>query len=244
MMNAIAVILVNETGSLKKIIPKIVVPAAPIPVQTAYAVPIGKVFNDQANSEKLPDAKTKNPMLGQIFVKLLESLSIVAKPTSSIPAVITAIQAIYSLSMYNLLMTFSDLNLMGVIVAFLFSFASGAIWFGPKTFYPIWMKEKGNASGQLTASQNKPVLLFGGTILGLLIQTLTLALIINSLGKSIDIGVVDGAGIGFALGIGISMFSSLSHRLFSGETLKVWIIETANDGLNLTIAGAIIAFFN
>ena len=141
-------------------------------------------------------------------------------------------------------MTFSDLNLLGVIVAFFVSFISGAIWFGPKTFYPIWMKAKGNATGQLTTSQNKPVLLFGGTILGVLIQTLTLAVIINSLGKNIEVGVLDGAGIGFALGVGISMFSSLSHRLFGGESLKVWVIETANDAINLTIAGAIIAFFN
>ena len=141
-------------------------------------------------------------------------------------------------------MTFSDLNLLGVIVAFFVSFISGAIWFGPKTFYPIWMKAKGNATGQLTTSQNKPVLLFGGTILGVLIQTLTLAVIINSLGKNIEVEVLDGAGIGFALGVGISMFSSLSHRLFGGESLKVWVIETANDAINLTIAGAIIAFFN
>ena len=106
------------------------------------------------------------------------------------------------------------------------------------------MRAKGNATGQLTTSQNKPVLLFGGTILGVLIQTLTLAVIINSLGKNIEVGVLDGAGIGFALGVGISMFSSLSHRLFGGESLKVWVIETANDAINLTIAGAIIAFFN
>jgi len=141
-------------------------------------------------------------------------------------------------------MTFSDLNLLGVIVAFFVSFISGAIWFGPKTFYPVWMKAKGNATGQLTTSQNKPLLLFGGTILGILIQTLTLAVVINSLGKNIEVGVLDGAGVGFALGVGISMFSSLSHRLFGGESLKVWVIETANDALNLTIAGAIIAFFN
>jgi hypothetical protein len=141
-------------------------------------------------------------------------------------------------------MTLADLNLVGVVVAFFVSFISGAIWFGPKTFYPVWMKAKGNSSGQLTSSQNKPVLLFGGTILGVLIQTLTLALIINSLGKHVDIGIVDGAGIGFALGVGISMFSSLSHRLFGGESLKVWVIETANDAINLTIAGAIITYFN
>jgi hypothetical protein len=142
-------------------------------------------------------------------------------------------------------MTFTGLNLLAVLLAFVVSFISGAIWFGPKTFYPVWMKARGVESGQLTANQNKPVLLFGGTIIGVIVQTLTLGLIINSLQKyQPNLGILDGAGVGFAVGVGISMFSSLSHRLFSGDNLKVWIIETANDALNLTIAGAIIAYFN
>jgi hypothetical protein len=142
-------------------------------------------------------------------------------------------------------MTFSGLNFVGILIAFIVSFASGGIWFGPKTFYPIWMKARGIESGQLNANQNKPALLFGGTIVGVLIQTLTLGLIITSLQRNLpDFGVIDGAGVGFALGVGIGMFASLSHRLFGGENIKVWLIETTNDALNLTIAGAIIAFFN
>ena len=142
-------------------------------------------------------------------------------------------------------MTFSGLNLVGVLIAFVISFVSGGIWFGPKTFYPIWMKAKGIVNGQLTTQQNKPALLFGGTIIGVLVQTLTLALIINTLQvNGVELGLLDGAGVGFALGVGIGMFASLSHRLFGGESLKVWIIETANDAINLTIAGAVIAYFN
>lgn len=142
-------------------------------------------------------------------------------------------------------MTFSDLNLVGVLIAFVVSFISGGIWFGPKTFYPIWMKAKGVRSGELTHEQNKPALLFGGTILGVIAQTLTVALIVTSLqaGNS-DFSVLDGALVGAALGVGIAAFASLSHRLFGGDSLKVWIIETANDAINLTIAGAIITYFN
>jgi hypothetical protein len=138
-------------------------------------------------------------------------------------------------------LTFSGLNFFAIVAAFGFCFVSGAIWFGPKTFYPIWMKERGIASGQLNAQQNKPVLLFGGTILGLLIQLFVLALIINSLAGQGEVSALQGATVGLALGVGISMFSSLSHRLFGGESLKVWIVETASDGINLTVAGAIIA---
>ena len=142
-------------------------------------------------------------------------------------------------------MTFEGLNIIGIIAAFGFSFVSGAIWFGPKTFYPIWMKARGITSGQLTTQQNKPALLFGGTIIGILIQTLTLALIIAGLqNQNSDFSIADGALVGFAAGVGIAAFASLSHRLFGGESVKVWIIETANDALNLTIAGMIITYFN
>jgi len=138
-------------------------------------------------------------------------------------------------------LTFSGFNFLAIVAAFGFCFVSGAIWFGPKTFYPIWMKERGIASGQLNSQQNKPALLFGGTILGLRIQLFVLALIINSLAGQGEATALQGASVGLALGVGISMFSSLSHRLFGGENLKVWLIETASDGINLTIAGAIIA---
>jgi hypothetical protein len=142
-------------------------------------------------------------------------------------------------------MDIQGLNFIGILVAFGFSFVSGAIWFGPKTFYPVWMRARGNASGQLTSAQNKPALLFGGTILGILVQTLTLGVVINSLQKADpNFSVANGAVVGLALGVGIGMFASLSHRLFGGENLKVWVIETANDAINLTVAGAIIAFFN
>ncbi|CAB4596126.1 unannotated protein [freshwater metagenome] len=142
-------------------------------------------------------------------------------------------------------MNFSELNYLGVIIAFAISFVSGGIWFGPKTFYPIWMKARGIGNGELNAQQNKPAILFGGTIVGVLIQTLTLAIVITSLQSgNPEFSVLDGALVGAALGVGIAAFASLSHRLFGGENFKVWIIETSNDALNLTIAGAVITFFN
>jgi hypothetical protein len=142
-------------------------------------------------------------------------------------------------------MTLSGLNIVGIIIATVVSFISGGIWFGPKTFYPVWMKARGIESGILTENQNKPAILFGSTFVGILIQTLTLGAVITSLQQhNPNIGIVDGAGIGLALGVGIAAFASLSHRLFGGESFKVWIIETSNDALNLAIAGAIIAFFN
>jgi hypothetical protein len=141
-------------------------------------------------------------------------------------------------------MTFTGINIVGLIVATVVSFISGGIWFGPKTFYPVWMKLRGTSPDKLQNNHGAGIL-FGSTLLGVAIQTLTLGLVINSLQHyGAHIGALSGAGIGFALGVGISMFASLSHRLFSGDGFKLWLIETANDAINLTIAGAIIAAFN
>jgi hypothetical protein len=71
------------------------------------------------------------------------------------------------------------------------------------------------------------------------------ALLVTSLqAGNPEFSILDGSLVGAAVGIGIAAFASLSHRLFGGDTFKVWIIETANDAINLTIAGAVVTFFN
>jgi hypothetical protein len=141
-------------------------------------------------------------------------------------------------------MTTEGLQPVGVLIASIISIVSGSLWFGPKTLYPVWMRARGIASGRLAEDHN-PAVLFGGTFVGIFAQTFTLAVIITSLQQeNPSFTIADGAGVGCALGVGIAAFASLSHRLFGGESFKVWIIETANDAINLTIAGALIAYFN
>ena len=87
-------ILQKVAGSLKQKMPIITVPTAPIPVQTAYAVPIGKVWVALLSSTKLIVMHTKNATLHLIFEKLFDNLRQVVKPTSKSPAMIKIIQFI------------------------------------------------------------------------------------------------------------------------------------------------------
>lgn len=59
----------KSEGSLKKKIPMSTVPTAPIPVHTAYPVPIGIVWIALFKSKKLTDMLIKKPIDQILLVK-------------------------------------------------------------------------------------------------------------------------------------------------------------------------------
>jgi Protein of unknown function (DUF1761) len=139
---------------------------------------------------------------------------------------------------------FHHINYWGILLGFLISFISSAIWFGPKTFYPIWVKARGHQSFASNANPNQ-LRLFGSTIIALIIQVFAIAFFVTNLQFSrTNFHSYQGAEIGFILGLGISAFSSLGHRLFGGETFKSWAIECGIDVINMTITGFVIAVLN
>lgn len=148
---------------------------------------------------------------------------------------------------------FEHLNPLAIFVASLSSFVIGAIWFGPKTFYPIWMKalDRKVPTERIKMTGGETLLMFGGTYLAALIQVSTLALVI-SMAKSLDsgFGASSGALFGFLFSVGLGAFASLSHRIFAQpdgkvyRSLKVWIIEVGQDVVCLTLAGLILGAWN
>lgn len=144
------------------------------------------------------------------------------------------------------------INWLAVIAASLSSFIIGAVWFGPKTFYPLWMKALGrkwpvDGAEPIKMSAGETALLFGGTYVAALVQVGTLAVVIG-FGQLLfaDFGPMTGSLVGFVLSVGFGAFASLSHRLFGQadhkvvNALKVWLIEVGQDVVALTVAGAIL----
>jgi hypothetical protein len=142
-----------------------------------------------------------------------------------------------------------EINWLAVVVASLSSFVIGALWFGPKTFYPVWMTAMGRKmpTERVEMSAASTVLMFGGTYLGALIQVTTLAVVV-SLARAVDptIGALGGAAIGALLGFGIGAAASFSHRQFAQQNhnqfhaVWVWLIEVGQDIVCLTVAGLIV----
>lgn len=132
-------------------------------------------------------------------------------------------------------MSFS-VDLVAWLAASAVNFIGGFVWFGPKTFFPVWWKAMGKGEDEKPGTENMGAV-FGLTTLGVLVQTYVLAAVLGSLGVS---GVAAGAAAGFTLAVGLAAFTSLSHRMFAGQGVKVWLIEVSSDVLNLTLAGAVI----
>lgn len=130
-----------------------------------------------------------------------------------------------------------EINWLAVGASFLVFFLTGAIWFGPKTFYPVWVKALGH-DPQQSNSGDSMAKVFGLTALGGFIQVLTLAIVLQFVASD-DVSPALGAYIGFALSAGLVAAGSLSHRLFAGQGLKVWIIEVGGDIVGLTLAGLV-----
>ena len=136
-----------------------------------------------------------------------------------------------------------------ILTASLAAFVLGAVWFGPKTFYPVWIKAQGRElpPERITMSRGQTATLFGGTFVGVLVQVTTLDLIIGfSRAAGSTFNVQTGALLGLVFSVGLSGFASLSHRMFGQYnhnvywSLKVWLIEITQDALGLAVAGAIL----
>lgn len=136
-----------------------------------------------------------------------------------------------------------ELNWLGILVAFVAFFVIGAIWFSPRTFYPQWVKALGS-DPQTGPNAHGPAVTFGLTALGALVQVLALAVVLQIVEAATGpVGPLGGALVGLLLGVGIAAASSLSHRLFSSQGLRVWLIEVGADTVSLAVAGVILGAF-
>ena len=141
------------------------------------------------------------------------------------------------------------INWIAVFAASISSFIIGAIWFGPKTFYPTWIKAQGREvpTERVEMKAGETILMFGGTYVAALVQVATLSVVLAQLrvwgpGMTWSVGAV----VGFLLSVGFGAFASLSHRMFGQadhkvyRSLKVWLIEVGQDVIAMTVAGAIL----
>lgn len=141
-------------------------------------------------------------------------------------------------------MHFETLNWWAILVAAVAAFAVGAIWFGPKTFFPIWWKAMGFDETQTPGAGSSMGLVFGLTFVAQLVMSVSVAVVLSLLAQANgSVSVLDGLVTGVTLGIGFAAASSLSHRLFAGHGFTVWLIEASGDVVGMTVIGVVLALW-
>lgn len=136
-------------------------------------------------------------------------------------------------------MDFSSVNYLGVLVAGLVGFAVNFGWFGPLKMYGRWNTALGRTEPPTPEEMPPAPQLFGLTILGLLVETTVIAGLMEGLYGSASI--LQGLAVGIAAGAGIGATTSLGHRLFSAQGLRVWAIEVGADVLVAGVIGVVLA---
>jgi hypothetical protein len=143
-------------------------------------------------------------------------------------------------------MFLSQLNWIAILIGFVIFFAVGAVWFGPKTFYPRWTRLMGLTPepGKGLGHHGMPFV-FALTALGALVQVVALASVIHfvALANGSPVGGLGGLVVGVLVGVGFTAAGSLAHRLFAGHGIRVWLIEVGSDILSLALAGLVIGLF-
>jgi hypothetical protein len=135
------------------------------------------------------------------------------------------------------------IDFLAVGLAALAGIVIGAVWFGPKTFFPLWWKFLGKKPSDQPGTDNMAVI-FGSTFAAAIIQSIVMAVFINLAEQATgSMDTVTGLAIGSLMGVGFAATASLSHHLFGGFAIKAWVLEAGQDIVSLAAMGAIIASF-
>lgn len=114
-------------------------------------------------------------------------------------------------------MDWSQVNYLGVVVATVAAMALGFIWYAPAVFGKAWMGELGKTK----ETMNSPVIPMFVSLVSAFIMSLFLELL------WIEMGVVSyTAAAVWALVIGVVFvgLNTLSDYLYSGQTIKLFVI--------------------
>lgn len=136
-----------------------------------------------------------------------------------------------------------EFNLFATAIAAISGIIIGAVWFGPKTFFPLWWKFLGKNPSEQPGTDNMAVI-FGSTTVAAIVQAVVMSVVIGLAEQATGgMDTVTGLAVGALMGFGFAASASVSHHLFGGFPIKAWILEAGQDIVALAVMGAIIASF-
>jgi hypothetical protein len=136
------------------------------------------------------------------------------------------------------------MSVLGIVLATVTGLVVNLVWFSPKGFFPAWWRALGHTDAIPPGPEGSASMVptFAMTTAALVTQSIVLAFVLDLTARASygTVGVGLGALVGLLAGVGIAASSSLGHRLFSGQGVRVWAIEVGGDIASLTAMGAVL----
>jgi Protein of unknown function (DUF1761) len=137
---------------------------------------------------------------------------------------------------------FTAIPWLGVVVCMITAIVSGSIWFGPKTFFPVWWKGIGKGDGQVPGGGQNMGMVFGLTFVACFVQALFMSVVLHAVYPQ-GYDMVQGISAGVLFWLAFVMPTYLVNKLFAAHPLYVWGIEIGNHLVNFVLFGIILSFF-
>jgi hypothetical protein len=119
------------------------------------------------------------------------------------------------------MLDFSGINYLAVAVAWIINCAVGAFWYSPAGFAKKWEELTVIDIMQIPQKEATNALLF--VVLSALVQSVVLAVIINSIGA---FTLIDGARVGLLLWLGMVAATTVGVTLYSRRSWKFWWLNS------------------
>lgn len=131
------------------------------------------------------------------------------------------------------MVSYSDINVLAVVVAAAAGIALGFLWYSPVAFGKPWMRLVGKRQEDL----GNPGPAYALTTLGSLLAAVATAVVLEGFGART---FVSGLGIGALLGVGVVAPVLATDHVFSGRPIALYLLNVTYHVLSFILMGAIL----
>ena len=132
---------------------------------------------------------------------------------------------------------FSSINYLAVLADIVFAVVLGMVWYAPKTFYNIWLKEMGIDSAKM--DKKRAMMAMPVMLVSVICEMLSLAIVIKMTGG----GIVNALTVGLLYSVFMAGIINLSDSFFAQQTVKSWVISDGYKIIKVLVACLVIGLW-
>ena len=130
------------------------------------------------------------------------------------------------------------INVLAVVASALGAFVLGAFWYSPLLFGNLWVKAHGFKEDQVREMQRTAGRAYSTAMACYVVMGVVFSVVFSYMGGQ---GLVSGLWVGFLIWMGFLLPTGLMTTMFSGRSIRGYLIDTGYQLTYLLIMGTILS---